>query len=418
MKNILFFSILLLSFTKSFSQTFQSADSLIIKELVQQVKALKNLTESNNQTASELLQEVKTVSNLNKNNSETVKILLSSHEYDAKTKYEILDTNLLNAVETFDLLSSKTVNLKSRNITNSFELLIKDLNNPQSDALGFKFNETLINLVTEHIQPKKRNKGKKIIDAIEGITKSPIITNIPSLTPAISISNSVIGVLRSTSIFEDKIDNEKIKNFEESLNKYIQYYTALSDANQGFKFNLEHQKEELDILLQNINEQVIFFAKTLKYPVQPKGPNEDVGEYLNNLFKNFNKNYIMNLFAELEKRNTEVTNNVKKIKYDDILKNQYLKDANNRLEEFIVLTNQFEFKYNEYFNILEQYTTGVIKALEIAKTNGIATSEVVTRKKEEFEQKKRESVAGIKTSINIDQLKVSKQKIKYTARII
>jgi hypothetical protein len=325
---------------------------------------------------------------------------------------------LINAVETFQLLSDKTTNLKSRNSTNSFDILIKELNNPQSEALGFNFNETLLKLVNEHIQPKKKNVAKNILEAVEGITQSPIITSIPTFTPAISISNSVIGVLRSTSIFDDKVDNQKIKNFETALNNYIQYYSALSDANQVFKFNLEHQKEELGILQQNIYEQVIFFARTLKFQVQPKGPNEDVGEYLNVLFKSFNKSYIENIFTELEKEHTEISQNTKKIKYDEILKNQYLKDANNRLEEFISLTTQFEFKYTEYFNILEQYNTRIIKALDIAKTNKIATSGDVDNKKIEFENKKKESISDIKTSINIDQLKNSKQKINYTARII
>ena len=411
-----FFFILLISHSSIFSQTFQSSDSLIIKELIEQIKTLKA---SNTQISQELLQKVNVLTSNNETNTQTVKTLLSGREYDSKTKYEIINQNLINAVETFELLSSKTVNLKSRNASNSFELLIKELNNPQSDALGFKFNETLLSLVNLHIQPKKKNKGKKILEAIEGIIKSPIVTNIPTLTPAVSISNSVIGILRSTSIFEEKVDNEKIKNFEVDLNRYIQYYTALSDANQAFKFNLEHQKDELGILQQNIYEQVVFFAKTLKYPVQPKGPNEDIGEYLNNLFKDFNRTSIEQQFTTLETQYTDVTTDGKKIKYDDLLKKEpYLKDANNRLEEFIVLTNQFEFKYNEYFDILEQYTNGVTKALDTAQSNGIATSEIVTKKKEEFEKKKVEAVGGIKTSINISQLKISKQKINYTARII
>ena len=397
MKKTLLSILTILTLTYTYGQNYQSADSLVIKDLIIQIKSLQDI---------------------NDNNTKTVKALLSGREYDAQTKYNIIKFNLINAVETFQLLSDKTTNLKSRNSTNSFDILIKELNNPQSEALGFNFNETLLKLVNEHIQPKKKNVAKNILEAVEGITQSPIITSIPTFTPAISISNSVIGVLRSTSIFDDKVDNQKIKNFETALNNYIQYYSALSDANQVFKFNLEHQKEELGILQQNIYEQVIFFARTLKFQVQPKGPNEDVGEYLNVLFKSFNKSYIENIFTELEKEHTEISQNTKKIKYDEILKNQYLKDANNRLEEFISLTTQFEFKYTEYFNILEQYNTRIIKALDIAKTNKIATSGDVDNKKIEFENKKKESISDIKTSINIDQLKNSKQKINYTARII
>jgi hypothetical protein len=397
MKKTLLSILTILTLTYTYGQNYQSADSLVIKDLIIQIKSLQDI---------------------NDNNTKTVKALLSGREYDAQTKYNIIKFNLINAVETFQLLSDKTTNLKSRNSTNSFDILIKELNNPQSEALGFNFNETLLKLVNEHIQPKKKNVAKNILEAVEGITQSPIITSIPTFTPAISISNSVIGVLRSTSIFDDKVDNQKIKNFETALNNYIQYYSALSDANQGFKFNLEHQKEELGILQQNIYEQVIFFARTLKFQVQPKGPNEDVGEYLNVLFKSFNKSYVENIFTELEKEHTEISQNTKKIKYDEILKNQYLKDANNRLEEFISLTTQFEFKYTEYFNILEQYNTRIIKALDIAKTNKIATSGDVDNKKIEFENKKKESISDIKTSINIDQLKNSKQKINYTARII
>lgn len=398
MKKQILIITLTLSWTLAFCQTdivLQTADSTVIKTLIKQIEDL----------------QLK-----NQHNSSNINTLLTGKDLDATNKYTIIKQNLTTAITTFELLNSKIIILKSKVSSDKLEAFIKDLNNPQSNALGFKLDETIIRLVNENIPPKKNNLGKKLIETISSITQSPIVKNIPTISPAISVANSVLSILRSTSIMTDQVDQAKIKSFETALNNYVQYYVALNDGNAGFTYNLANQTQEHGLLQLKFYEQVTFFAKTLDYPIQPKGQNENLDTYFNNLFSFFNRTYIDKLFSDLERNNTTAG----KTNYDAILasNNGNLKEANNRLEEFIGLINQFEFQYNSYFNIYEVYNLKIIKALDIAGANRIAEQNLINTKKADFNTLKDQAVIDIRAALNLNQLLLSKQTIKYTARIL
>lgn len=352
----------------------------------------------------------------NKANSERINTLITSKDLDAKLKYEIVKGNLKNGLATFKLLNEKINFLKSRQKDNKLDAVVKDLHNPQSNSLNFKFDDVILELVKQHIQPKKKNVAGKILQSVNEITKSPILGSIPTIAPAISISNAVLGLLRSTSIFNDEVDYKKIDAFEKDLNKYIQYYLALNESTSYFKTNVELQTNELGILQQRLYDQLLFFSMTLKYPNQVKSQEEDIGEYMTNLFNQFNNKYVEDLLENAEKMNT----NKGILSYDNILisNNGNLKEANNRLEEFIALINQFEFQYNNYININEQYYKKVLNSLDIAQQNGIASADLVEKKKKEIIALKEDALKQFKISINLPDLLLNKQSIKYTARIL
>lgn len=352
----------------------------------------------------------------NQANSERINTLITSKDLDSKLKYEIVKGNLKNGLATFKLLNEKINFLKSRQKDNKLDAVVKDLHNPQSNSLNFKFDEVILELVKQHIQPKSKNVAGKILQSVNEITKSPILGSIPTIAPAISISNAVLGLLRSTSIFNDDVDYKKIDAFEKDLHKYIQYYLALNESTSYFMNNVELQTNELGILQQKLYDQLLFFSMTLKYPNQVKSQEEDIGEYMTNLFNHFNNKYVEDLLENAEKMNT----NKGVLSYDNILisNNGNLKEANNRLEEFIALINQFEFQYNNYININEQYYKKVLNSLDIAQQNGIASADLVEKKKKEIMVLKEDALKQFKISINLPDLLLNKQSIKYTARIL
>ncbi|OYD44167.1 hypothetical protein CHU00_18300 [Sphingobacterium cellulitidis] len=352
----------------------------------------------------------------NQANSERINTLITSKDLDSKLKYEIVKGNLKNGLATFKLLNEKINFLKSRQKDNKLDAVVKDLHNPQSNSLNFKFDEVILELVKQHIQPKSKNVAGKILQSVNEITKSPILGSIPTIAPAISISNAVLGLLRSTSIFNDDVDYKKIDAFEKDLHKYIQYYLALNESTSYFMNNVELQTNELGILQQKLYDQLLFFSMTLKYPNQVKSQEEDIGEYMTNLFNHFNNKYVEDLLENAEKMNT----NKGVLSYDNILisNNGNLKEANNRLEEFIALINQFEFQYNNYININEQYYKKVLNSLDIAQQNGIASADLIENKKKEIIALKEDALKQFKISINLPDLLLNKQSIKYTARIL
>lgn len=352
----------------------------------------------------------------NQANSERINTLITSKDLDSKLKYEIVRSNLKNGLATFKLLNEKINFLKSRQKDNKLDAVVNDLHNPHSNSLNFKFDEVIKDLVKQHIQPKKKNIAGNIIQSVNEITKSPILGSIPTIAPAISISNAVLGLLRSTSIFNDDVDYKKIDAFEKELHKYTQYYLALNESTTYFKTNVELQSNELGILQQKLYDQLLFFSMTLKFPNQIKSQEEDIGEYMTNLFNHFNNKYVENLLENAEKTNT--SRGI--LSYDNILisNNGNLKEANNRLEEFIALINQFEFQYNNYININEQYYKKVLNSLDIAKQNGIASADLIENKKKEIIALKEDALKQFKISINLPDLLLNKQSIKYTARIL
>ncbi|WFB62294.1 hypothetical protein PZ892_11455 [Sphingobacterium sp. WM] len=352
----------------------------------------------------------------NQANSERINTLITSKDLDSKLKYEIVRSNLKNGLATFKLLNEKINFLKSRQKDNKLDAVVNDLHNPHSNSLNFKFDEVIKDLVKQHIQPKKKNIAGNIIQSVNEITKSPILGSIPTIAPAISISNAVLGLLRSTSIFNDEVDYKKIDAFEKELHKYTQYYLALNESTTYFKTNVELQSNELGILQQKLYDQLLFFSMTLKFPNQIKSQEEDIGEYMTNLFNHFNNKYVENLLENAE--NTNTSRGI--LSYDNILisNNGNLKEANNRLEEFIALINQFEFQYNNYININEQYYKKVLNSLDIAQQNGIASADLIENKKKEIIALKEDALKQFKISINLPDLLLNKQSIKYTARIL
>lgn len=398
----------LLSFNFCFSQNKSSTDSLMIVALTQKLSSTDSLMQK-------LIKDFDSIQSLSNANSTSVSALLAGQELQSKAKYEIIKNNLINSTEMFELLSDKIIDLKSRNATQDFEKLIKDLNNPESKALGFSFNEKIIELVKTHINPTKKNLALRIVETVEGITKSPIISSIPQLTPALSVASSAMNVIRSTGVVKNEVDHTKIEAFEKELSKYIEYYVALNDANQNLVFSVSKQRSELGLLHQKLYDQLLFFSKNLNYAYQPKNKEETINSYMNNYFKKFNKDWIEKYFSDLEKNNTKDG----KIEYDVILaSNSSLKEANNRLEELISLVNQFEFEYNDFFDFMQIYHSSIEKALDISVSKGIAEKAIVIEKKQEFLDKKTNSTSMIKDAIDIQELTDNRKNIKYSARIL
>lgn len=353
----------------------------------------------------------------NKTNTENINMLLASKDLDARNRYGIVRQNLENSIDTYRILNARINNLKSHNSARLFESLVNELNNPESNKLGFRLDEKIVSLVQENIRPKRKNVANKIHEAVNHIAKSPILGAIPVISPAANLTSSVMGFLRSTSVVTDGIEQSTITDLESQLSGYIRYYNLMNEANTEFKYNLNIQKQEIGVLQQSLLEQIGFFAQSVGYMMPLKPDREELGAYLNRVFAAFNRAYVTNVFAELERAHTTGG----RINYDQILlsaQGNQLKDVNNKLEEFIGLINQFEFQYNTHFRYNSLYAEKMKTALDEAVKMGITQVTLVEDIKTEFEQLQNRTDVDFRTSIHIDELLQAKQSIRYTARVI
>lgn len=389
--------VLLCSYTfgQSSAVQIQSPDSTVIKYLVKELSELKNRTDRN---------------------SSNIDVILASKVLDSKNQYTILKTNITQGIFTYELLHEKVKLFIEKISSDKLNAFINDLNNPQSNKLGFKLDAEIIKIVNSRIAPKEKNVAKKIIENVSAISTSPLINSIPAIAPALSITNSVIGLLRSTSIMKDKVDQNAINDFEADLSKFTKYYEVLNEANTGLTFNIKNRDQSLSILQQKIADEVSYQAKTLGIVIPTKGPNEDLSNYLNTVFSIFNKSILENKIVDIEKANTQ--NGIPNYAAILAINNGSLKDANNHLDELSNLINTLEIYHDEYFNISSFYYTKIVEALNVAKASGVANAAIVDAQLTEFKTLTANSTTAFRASVNLAALLTAKQSIKFSAKIL
>ncbi|GAA4304871.1 hypothetical protein [Compostibacter hankyongensis] len=370
-------------------------------------------------TIRKLLDSIQKVSDNERQNSTAIQGLMQGKQIDNRTKYELLKNNLINSSETYYYLNKKIIDLKSRTTTNNLDVFISSLNNPESKMLGFSFSERILDMVKTIVlegKADRNDRNVKIVDATNSIINSPIFKSLTALTPPLGIANSVMTFFHSVSVNNKAINEKNLKKFEQELNKYVVYYTALNEGNQKFQYGLNFNKDQLNLLHQNMFDHLQFTASALGMALPKKADNKPLGVVLNEYFIQFNKESAEKFFAELEKKYT--IPGTSKLDYEKLLReNMSLKEANNQLEDLVLQTKRFENLYNEYFTLLDTYYDKVNSALTIAQDNGLADKNIVKQKQDEFRSLKDEAVTDIRASINISELQHNTDNIKYRYKI-
>lgn len=410
---------LLLIFLTGF-QLVQAQDDKPKPPTADQTTELKNVVMPQIRTQDtalrRIMDELQRINDSDKQNSVAIQGLLQGREIDNQTKYDLIRNNIVYASDTYYLLNKKIIDLKSRSTTSNLDVFITSLNNPESKELGFSFSDRIVELVQKVVlkgKADKNDKSNKIVESTQSIIASPIFQSFTALTPPLAIANSVMNFLHSVSVNNKEIDAQTLKAFEKELNKYVVYYTALNDANQKFEYGLNFNKDQLNLLHDNLYDQIMFAASAMKFQLPQRG-NKSVGETLNDFFFDFKKEKVVGFFNDLETKYTKG----KKIDYEALLReNPNLKEVNNQLEDLVLQTKRFENLYNEYFTLLDSYYSKVNSSLKIAQDNGLADKSVIDAKQAEFRNLKDEAVKDIQASINIKELYANTDKIKYRYRI-
>ncbi len=350
-------------------------------------------------------------------NATAIHGLLQGKQIDNKTKYLLMKSNLISATRTYYLLNRKIIDLKSRTTSNNLDVFITSLNNPESKALGFSFSEKIIDLVKTvilHGKATKSKRNEKIINTTESILKSPIFKSLVTLTPPLAIANSIMTFFHTLSINNKHINAETLNKFEQEVNKYVSYYTVLNEANQKFQYGLNFNKDQLNMLQQNMYDHLLFTASALGLDPPHRKGGEDLGVALNHYFLTFNQETTKEFFDKLEQKYTKNG----KLDYESLLReNMSLKEANNQLEDLVMQTKRFENLYNEYFSLVNNYYDQVMNALNLARDNGLAEKSIVQQKQREFGELKQQAISDIKASINIKELENNTNNIKYRYKI-
>jgi hypothetical protein len=330
-------------------------------------------------------------------------------EINEESRYRIIKNNLLYSFEFFEILNDKLNTLEAFNQLETYQMILTDLNNPSSEAMGFSYNKKVMQLLETNLPPMK--KKSRFMDFAKVLLDNPAVKGITSLTPVLNIGTSVFSYVTALSANEDKVTTENLTTLKRDLDKYTNYYVSLNNANQSFNASLSSFKVSNTNLHNKLREFVVKNLKESGFNPKASDPNMETSSanYLTYLFSVYNRESAYKYLDEIEKKNTDKG----KINYGKILENNpQLINMNKRTEEVISLHKDFEHLFGQYMAMLEKNNKDMIAIMEQAAVDKLSdTPSMVTQQVEKLKVEKRKGVESIEKAINLPKMKILVEKL-------
>jgi hypothetical protein len=396
-KNISLFFISFIAMTQAFAQ---NSDSLKIIQLEREIQELKTYRDNISGSLE--------VTNLALND------LIKDKQVSDQTKWISLRYSLVNSASLYRKLSDDIINLKSRVTDEDYQGFIKSMGSIEGGPLGFSFEEVIKESVNRIGIFESKTKMDRFLEITNSIVSSPIAAGIPFVSQAVFASNSLLNVAYSSFLTEKKPDYTKMSKFENELNRYLVYFSALDKANMANQNSNNDRIVLLENLQLELTSRVKKEAVKLGFSLPERNQNETIDAYSNRILATFNPENIDQYLKKVEQRygrNSAATN------YAQLLQNESdLKYYANHISSVVDLSKRFLLYYDNFFEIADQYHIKVIEALELANKNGIIRGKKVNGIEQTPQQlyegirksltdKKIARDNGIKNSINISDLK-------------
>jgi Fe2+ transport system protein B len=323
-------------------------------------------------------------------------------EVTDENRYRVIKSNLVYSVELFEMLNERLNTLDALNQLESYQQILVDLNNPANESMGFSYNKKVIDLISNNIQTKKKSR---LMELTQMVLDNPILKGVTSLTPILSVGNSVFSVISSFAAQDDRISSSSLQTVKNELDRYTIYYGKLNEANATFQRNLANYRINVSNLHNKVKD---FTVKNLQEggystTVAKQAPNSTVGDYLSGLFQIYNREAVEKYFTNLENTNRDS----KGIKYETLLKsNTQLINMNKRTQEVMDIYKEFETIYRQYIAMIEKNNEVMQEILNLAITEKLSDSaSKVTEQINRLKTEKQKGISSIERAINIEKLK-------------
>ncbi|WP_143962026.1 hypothetical protein [Litoribacter populi] len=372
--------------------------------------------------------EIESLRNYNENLSGTLEItnlaindLIRDKKVSDETKWLSLKSSILHSTTVYKKLSDDIINLKSRVTDEDYQGFIKTLGSIQGGPLGFSFQDVIIETAKKTAFFESKTKMDRFLEITNNIIASPITAGVPFVSQAVFASNSLLNVAYSSMLGEKKPDYDRLKKFENELNKYLTYYTALDKA------NIANQSSTNDriVMLENLQLELLGKLKKeapkLDFDIPDRKNSETLDAYFNRVLGGFSKENVEKHIVSLENK---YRNNRGEIQYATLLQQeQNLKHYNAHIFSLVDMSKKFILYYDNFFEIADNYHVKVLEAIALAHRNGIIQGNKVNGQMEDplfvyekinfnLKAKKTSRDNGIKDSINIADLKQKIEKVE------
>ncbi len=355
-----------------------------LSDLNKKVEEINKTVESGNSRAITTENKLKSIENLAENTNERFNKLAVD---EVKTKENQHKSNYDSFVTTADFIeqvNSAITTFDASNAQMSYLNSIADLNNPQSNALGFKLDEVVTGLIRDKLMPRARDKSafSKAMEFTKTMITSPlvqgattgsavgnVIRSITNTVPGVNTLTSVFGLIANLAISDKGLKAEDLKAFSDELKKYIVHYESLAKANQEFEYSVS----SLKIKTASLRNLATNFARenaTDLYHNDPSVNKNDINkmELTDLLDKHFNSRHVENYFKKQEER----------------FKNDYKKLTEKFTFSFVgrarvsLIRDELEKIYSEQLSTYETYQKNLIVILKNASEISSNKSQVTS----------------------------------------
>lgn len=158
-------------------------------------------------------------------------------------------------------------------VTGLFTKLLQ-ANNPTSDILGFRFNETVLKATEKCFRNELHTEKEKLrfSQVMAKLVNNPVVSTLVNTNPITSVTAAIINTVAgysSTSVEVEKSGNrirdistntvdafsqKNIESFRNELQPYINFYDALNIASTKYMAELDHINQKYTYLKDKVEQ--------------------------------------------------------------------------------------------------------------------------------------------------------------------
>jgi hypothetical protein len=185
-----------------------------------------------------------------KSNNESIKRITNAQLFSFDRSLSQQRLKIINSVD-FIRASNASLNaLQAANSLSTYLDEIGQLNNPTNTELGFSITDEVIEKLENRILVKKGISNKaKFIDIVKNVINAPITTSFIKSFPIVSNIKGVVDLVVNLAVNDkSKVELEDVVAFKKDMQKYLEHYQGLEQANQSFTANLNTINIRVDAL--------------------------------------------------------------------------------------------------------------------------------------------------------------------------
>ncbi len=185
-----------------------------------------------------------------KSNNESIKRITNAQLF---TFDRSINQQRIKIVNSIDFIRASNASLNALQAVNSLSTYLDEigqLNNPTNTELGFSVTDDIVNQLEVRILSKKGISNKtKFIDIVKNVINAPITTSFVKSFPIVANIKGVVDLVVSLAVNDkSKVELEDVIGFKKDVQKYVEHYQGLEQANQSFTANLNTINIRVDAL--------------------------------------------------------------------------------------------------------------------------------------------------------------------------